>query len=188
MKYCHNCGKQLEDMMNFCPSCGQEQSMHHSVETSTPVENPRTDKPAGRHRHLHCPNCKSTNIMAALESQVTDGGALHIPIGNGLGISSFTGETHQRYDWLCQNCGIRFPNIYELEKKISAIKIVPPLTLVLIILSLVGMVYYLLKGLTNSLFIPISCFIFFSAIHLYARKEIASQTNLILYYKERCFD
>lgn len=189
MKYCHNCGKQLDDYMKFCPACGQGQDLNNDSKMAEPVYAPASVHVSNPQRQLHCPHCKSVNIQSTLESQTTDGGALHIPLGNGIGISNISGTTTQHYDWLCLNCGIRFPNIHELEQKLASLKFASSLSAVCAIIAILGTIYYLITNCRQGLlYISLPCIAFFSLIYIVTQRKIKADTNVILFYQKHCFD
>ena len=113
MKYCQECGKPVGENAKYCPSCG---TLLDSVEIErTPKD--ITEQLDGT-KKLHCPKCRSRNIVPTIEKQTTQGTALFGKSVMGLGLATMSAETATEYDWLCKDCGIRFPNIASYDKKI----------------------------------------------------------------------
>ena len=107
MNFCKNCGAPVERSARFCSNCGH--SITAPVESSHSVTAP----------HFHCPNCKSNNIVSSLSHQESSGGAIHTFLDSGIGFSSGDSSTTYHYEWICQNCGLHFPDVTEIASEIG---------------------------------------------------------------------
>lgn len=110
MKYCQNCGNQIDDSANFCRSCGSTQS-------DSPAIDPAQSNTSGG-RRLHCPECKSTLLSPIVETTNNGGNAVHTPVTRNVGFTTYTTySTHRNY-WMCQSCGTKFRNLQNLKEEI----------------------------------------------------------------------
>ena len=133
MKYCSNCGQQIDDNANFCAGCGTTQV------PQAPAPQPMS--PGGR--RLHCPKCKSTRFTPVVETDVKGGFAMNTAIGRKTSASSIHLNSVHRDYWMCQGCGHKFRQIENLEaetktvgKRMTAYLVLCCLSVVLCLLTL----------------------------------------------------
>lgn len=107
MKFCDNCGQQIEDNTKFCPHCGNAQSS--AV--------PRPFVPGGK--QLHCPKCRGSQLSPIVETDVQGGYAVNRSIGRKWGASAVNLKSTHRDYWMCGQCGHKFRNLDNLEEEIT---------------------------------------------------------------------
>ena len=105
MKFCSNCGQQIDDNAKFCAHCGSAQA------AQTPASQPTA--PGGK--RLHCPKCKSTHFSPVVETQTQGGFSMNMATGKKTGVSSIHLNSIHRDYWMCQSCGHKFRQIENLE-------------------------------------------------------------------------
>lgn len=99
MRYCPNCGTEVEEGAAFCSRCGTAQQRQQSAQRSS-----------GMRKRLHCPNCRSTNLTPIVESTSTIGSVGRISKNIAL-----TGtNVNNKSFWMCQECGHKFRNLEDL--------------------------------------------------------------------------
>ena len=114
MKYCQNCGKELDDSAKFCVHCGHSQSAPvHAVQ-------PQTSTIGGK--HLHCPECRSTQLSPIVETDVQGGYAVNRSVGRKWGVSAFDLKSTHRNYWICGQCGHKFRNIQNLKEELAVLQ------------------------------------------------------------------
>ena len=109
MKFCSNCGQQIDDHAKFCAHCGTTQGAQ--VPTAQPMA------PGGK--RLHCPNCKGAQLSPIVETDVQGGYALNRSLGRKWSVSAIDLKSTHRNYWMCGNCGHKFRNIQNLEEEIA---------------------------------------------------------------------
>jgi len=124
--FCKNCGASLPDGSKFCAKCG-------SVVVSSANELPSVTPPFDNPKGLNCPNCKSKNLQAIIESDTsgtagkgysgTKGclglvllGPLGLLCGN-CGSKQATIKTTNKIFWMCRDCGTKFRDAEDLGQE-----------------------------------------------------------------------
>jgi hypothetical protein len=113
MMFCEQCGQKMPEGAVFCPSCGGRTS-------GGPLERTAADSPAqASGRGLCCPNCRSADLSATVETSVSGGysgldgfcGLICFgPVGLLCGACGRGVSSKNRYFWVCRSCGHKFRN------------------------------------------------------------------------------
>ncbi len=136
MSICPNCNSSLQENAIFCASCGSKVS-------------PDTPQQVRNHSSkLHCPQCKSHNLMVTTESSVT--GAVTTSSRSGRISSSHVSNNHQTF-WVCGDCGTKFRNIQSLDEEIKKYKNSPTIFFVLAIVAAIICIYLSVNSMSNPL-------------------------------------
>ncbi len=106
MKYCANCGTAVEEEVKFCPKCGGSFSPAQ-VEQAT-------DNLSAKINKLHCPKCKSLNLISSTET--SGAGAITTNAG-GFAVTSVQSE-HKDF-WICRDCGTKFRNVQSISEELA---------------------------------------------------------------------
>lgn len=191
MRYCQECGKEIPDEAKYCNFCGHRQT---AMETQNDAEHskiPEIDAAkliADPPLQLHCPKCRSTNLQALLKGQDTIGEALFTAPNNGIGFAGFGSKTTHHYEWLCKNCGIRFPRIEELESKVHDLATAIVFSKWLLAIFLIATVVVIIIQQLHFLYITIPGSIILFIIWLYAKSTISLREAELYTFRTRCFD
>ena len=149
MKYCQNCGKPIHEAARFCESCGYEQlpcqnsAAPEKQDSKTSASQPAFRCAAEKSRKIHCPVCRSSNLQAIVKNKTTDGGGVAVPVGRLFALGLSDSKTEYEYEWLCQDCGQRFPQIQELRKKLSKKNFELGLCIVCLLVAIAATIYVL---------------------------------------------
>lgn len=146
---------------------------------------------------LHCPKCKSRNLVATSEAGKTEGSAMSSRVSKNEVMTTYSSKTFTRNFWLCRDCGHKFRNIENLEqelymeeKQLKGSVIVMGLGGLLIAIALVLMISKGILGAMIGIF-PLLFGILFLAIGFFLnrskKKTVASLKNRIEYLKVSCF-
>ena len=186
MKYCCNCGKQLKDESKYCDACGAEQSR-------IAVRNEESCGKSESRFHPHCPKCKSANVVPVLASQTTEGRSItSIDISSSghsaLGLGWLGAITKNKYGWLCQNCGMQFPNIHDIEKQVSLHSSGFELVRVLIILSAICAVIFAVMQQWIYMQICLACIVLYALAWAYSKKKLENLQAELEFWKYSCYD
>ena len=191
MRYCQECGKTIPEDAKFCSYCGHKQTvteteLNAEIRDAFQVNALKTEDET--HMQLHCPKCRSTNIQVLLKGQETLGEALFTAPNHGLGFAGFGAKTTHHYEWLCNNCGIRFPRIEELEKRVSDLAAAIVLSKWLMVIFLIATVVVLVMRELHFLYITIPGSVILFVIWIYAKSRIGMREAELYTFKTRCFD
>ena len=193
MKYCQNCGKPIHEAARFCESCGYEQlpcqksAVPDKQESKPSAAQPALMYTAEKSRKIHCPVCRSSNLQAIIKNQTTDGGGVAVPVGRLFALGLSDTKTEYEYEWLCQDCGHRFPQIQELKKKLSKKNFELVLCIVCLLVAIAVTGYVLAVDYKSALSITISCIFIFAALIIYTVLCKNKLTEDIYYYHTRCY-
>lgn len=186
MKYCTKCGTEVQDNSVFCGNCGNRMS-GDSTSTAT---NKQGDNMARQRKKLHCPQCKSTNITATVETESSVGASYRVSKRVAVGGSTHTSHTF----WLCRDCGVKFWNIQSLEQEIKRQKQNVIVAMVLIglfaaFIFVFSLVLFRLSGQSGPL-VPIFLFMVATCViaGLILRKHVNKFRNHLTYLQKNCFD
>lgn len=187
MSFCPQCGQQVADGLRFCSNCGAQQVQDAPATQSQTTTVQPTDV-----RKLHCPNCRSTNIVITTEDSVS--GALTTGSGH---IAATTVETKHRNYWICCDCGTKFRNIQNLEEELAKAKKAPVFVGIWFALALAVTIYLLINSANNPfggfLMLPftfiagITALVTFVFIFVYKNRAKKLEQELD-YLKEYCFN
>lgn len=179
MKYCSNCGKQIKFDAKFCENCGCVQEHPQESDSILPGE--------AQGNQLHCPKCKSTNIHLITERTSTEGGTITVPVFKGIRAGGLNAKTDAEYGWVCQSCGMQFPNISTLEKRISYYRGIRKSALVLCAIFCVATMFYLAIRIAAMCWVTVPCAVALLFVWLYAKhtqeKIVMEKWNM----EQRCF-
>lgn len=140
MKYCTNCGKQIDDGIAFCPYCGgqqpqvQQSQPQQQYQPQGPGQNGPASAAPPNSGALQCPMCHSTDLIPTTETTTeTSGGGygagkgclgwlLLGPLGLlcglcGTGVKS---ESKSVTYWVCKSCGHKFRSQADLMAEAEA--------------------------------------------------------------------
>lgn len=180
MKYCQNCGKQIEDGAKLCIHCGSSQGSGSQTA-------PQSFVPGGK--QLHCPKCKSVQLSPIVETDVQGGFAFNRSVGRKWGASAVDLKSTHRNYWMCGQCGHKFRNIDSLEEEIavqakaqrscvySSIQFA-----VLILLSII------LGGGSGVIVLLIPLLLMFGCLWLWFRSKVAKLNQEKEYLETNCFN
>lgn len=179
MRFCQNCGNELEDGALFCSSCGQSQQS-----SAPPARRPRTSNP----KRLHCPKCRSTALSPVVETEISGGTAMHHSFSRKNSVSGFRfNNTHRNY-WMCGECGHKFRNIQNLEEELASLhKTVKSAVLGVILLAVLGLLSCVTIGFgfTLVLLVPVIVLVIIAIFILKNRiGKMEAERN---YLKQNCF-
>ena len=180
MSICPNCNSTLSENATFCASCGTKVSSAQQVNNHT-----------GK---LHCPQCKSHNLMVTTESSVT--GAVTAGSRGGRISSTHVSNNHQTF-WVCGDCGTKFRNIQSLASEIKKYKSSPTVFFILAIVAIIICAYLLINSMSN----PFAGFILgsyaigsgvaaviFLCCGLYNKSKLRKMKKELEELKIKCFD
>ena len=174
MSYCYHCGKELRNGAKYCDHCGKEQNCNLNQ--------------SGNKKQLHCPVCKSLDIIPIVNGHSSGGTGSAVGFGSGIIIGRFDSETTIEHGWLCRSCGINFERIEELYRKQSYYKTVLVTAVSFAIIAIIATIYALITRIDVLLWVTIPCVVIFGIIAWIA-KAIANSIIIKTYYLEmHCFD
>lgn len=190
MKYCQECGKPIDDLAKFCSYCGTAQlaPTEEQKAEKEPVRMQFEEHKAGAPKKLHCPNCKSRNIVHTVEVETTDGAALLGNTFSGLGLASFSAQKEMQYDWLCKDCGIRFPNIQTIRKKIPQYAQAQTAAKWVSILIAMIAICFALLAIWDMVLVMVGCEGLMYALFAHAKRREESLTRELYRLQADCFD
>lgn len=178
MRYCQNCGKELNEGAQFCSHCGQNT---HTVS--------HTEHQKSRGNRIHCPRCKSMQLSPVVETQTTGGTAVHTPLTRKTSMTTYSSHSIHRNYWMCQSCGHKFRNLENLQEELAEKeRIVKLCTRVMILLG-VFLLLFLVTDLwlwSLILFVPVELFLV--AYLLSEKNQIKKMTALKKHLSKHCFD
>lgn len=180
MSHCPNCNKPIPEGSAFCPACGAKA-----------VINPVPTNP-GNPRKVHCPQCKSTQLLITTESSV-DGA-----VSNTVGGVTATHVSHvHRNFWVCADCGTKFRNLQNLEEEIVKTKKESMWFSILAVVGLIVALFLFVKA-SNSFWgetlyqsFGVGALVFaigmgcFSVARFLKKKKLLAERN---YLQAACFD
>ena len=191
MKYCQECGKTIPKDSKYCNFCGHKQMVcetNEAIVTQDPPEFDTVKAVLDTHLQLHCPKCRSTKLQAILKDQETHGNAVFTALNQGLGFTGFGAKTTHHYEWLCQNCGIRFPRIEDIEKKVHDIATAIVLAKWMMILSLIATLVVIIINEMYCLYVTIPVSAIFLIIWMCAKSAIEGKKAELYTFRKRCFE
>lgn len=178
MKFCSNCGQQIDDNAKFCAHCGGAQS------AQAPASQPTA--PGGK--RLHCPKCKGNSLAPIVETDVQGGYALNRSLGRKWGASAVDLKSVHRNYWVCGQCGHKFRNIDSLNDEIAvqakAQRSCISTSILFLVLSLICMMID--AGLVTIAAIPLWGLML--GLWFWFKKKVADLTKEKNYLEENCFD
>ena len=180
MRFCPNCGVELNEGALFCGNCG------YSLQEVSPV--PRKSNPRNPKR-MHCPECKSNDISPIVETEISSGTSFNHSFSKRNSISTMQfNNTHRNY-WMCSNCGCKFRNIQNLEEEIKNTQSIVKRGIIGIILWAVFTLFITIVGGFG--FIPalnIVLLLLFIAAVFYLNNRITKLKEEKVYLKKHCFN
>ena len=175
---CPNCKVVLRENAKYCEYCGKKQI----------VGQYSYSRQIGNQNQLHCPMCKSPNIVHIISGQSSDGTGAAIGLNSGFMIGGFNSKTTNEYAWLCKNCGITFERIGELDKKLSYYKAVQGMAIFCAIVAIIATVYALIADINSLMWVTIPCVIVFAIIFGISKAIADSIAYKRVYLEQNCFD
>ena len=119
MKYCKNCGAEIEMDAKFCTSCGVK--IEHCENTLKIPQNDDDSEMIPQNTNeilsLCCPRCGNKDLQVATEMNGMVTGGLYNS-GKYGGMSVASNETY----WVCLKCGNKFRNPDEIRENIKILK------------------------------------------------------------------
>lgn len=177
MKFCNNCGKQIDDTIKFCPHCGSAQSDAAS----------QAFVPGGR--QLHCPKCRSIQLSPIVETDVQGGYAINRSVGRKWGASAIDLKSTHRNYWMCGQCGHKFRNIDSLEEEIAvqekAQRSCVYSSILFVVLALLAMIS---GGGMDIAVLLIPLLLMFGCFWLWFRSKVTKLTQEKKYLEKNCFN
>ena len=178
MKFCTNCGQQIDDNAKFCAHCGGSQN------TEAPV--PRVPITGGK--QLHCPKCKGISLSPVVETDVQGGYAVNRSVGSKWGASAVNLKSTHRDYWMCGQCGHKFRNLDNLNEEITvqakAQRSCVSTSIVLLVLSLLCVVTG--AGTLDIILLPVLALLV--GLWFSFKKKVAALTTEKKYLEENCFN
>lgn len=114
MKYCPECGREMEDGSNFCMACGTNVNGQGSVRKAHAAQGH-----GAADKRLHCPQCGSVHFTPVVESTNNGGVAVSTGLTRRVGVTSYSSNTTHRNYWLCRDCGTKFRNLQNLKEELD---------------------------------------------------------------------
>jgi ribosomal protein L37AE/L43A len=71
-----------------------------------------------RRSRLHCPHCRSEQLIAVSEATRSGGVASTSRITRNVGLTTYSTNTINRHYWMCRECGHKFRNLEDLNKEL----------------------------------------------------------------------
>lgn len=176
MKFCSNCGQQIEDNTKFCPHCSNVQA----------VAAPQPCVPGGK--QLHCPRCRGIKLSPIVETDVQGGYAVNRSVGRKWGASAIDLKSTHRSYWMCGQCGHKFRNIDSLEEEIAAQVKAQRSCLSMTIVFLVLSFLCVLTGVGFTAVLTIPMLILFGCLWLWFRNKVSKLTQEKEYLEANCFN
>ena len=178
MKFCTNCGQQIDDNAKFCTHCGNSQNAEAPA--------PQSFSPSGK--QLHCPKCKGIRLSPIVETDVQGGYAVNRSVGRKWGASAVNLKSIHRDYWMCGQCGHKFRNIDNLTEEIAvqakAQRSCISTSIVLLVLFLLSLVIG--AGPLDILLLPVLALLV--GLWFYFKKKVAVLTEEKKYLEENCFN
>lgn len=178
MKFCSNCGQQIDDNAKFCVHCGTARS--------TQIPTPQPMAPGGK--QLHCPKCKGTQLSPIVETDVQGGYALNRSLGRKWSASAIDLKSVHKNYWMCRNCGHKFRQIDSLNEEIAvqakAQRACVSTSILFLVLSLICMMTD--AGLVTIAAIPLWGLML--GLWFWFKKKVAALTAEKKYLERNCFD
>jgi len=123
--FCRNCGKKIFDRSAFCEGCGCQLNQFRQPQQANSVIN----------EAFCCPNCRSYDLHATLESTISSSGGGYNGIKGCLGFLLFgpfgllcglcgkrlSISTKHTNFWLCKNCGNKFRSTKDIMNECNRI-------------------------------------------------------------------
>lgn len=177
MKFCSNCGQQIEDSTKFCPHCGNAQS----------VAAPQPFVPGGK--QLHCPKCRGTQLSPIVETDVQGGFAVNRSVGRKWGASAVDLKSTHRNYWMCGQCGHKFRNIDSLDEEIAVqAKAQRSCVYSGILFAVLALLALILGGGMDIAVLLIPLLLLFGGLWLWFRSKVTKLTQEKDYLEQNCFD
>lgn len=180
MKYCSNCGKQIDDNAKFCIHCGSSQAEPASVANTQTV--------SGNMKRIHCPECKSTQISPIVETNISGGTGFQVGVTRRTAVSSVSLTSANRNYWMCQICGRKFRNIDNLKEELAAqeknLKVLFNFMIVTLAISLL----FVVCGAAILFGLMFSCALVFIGCYFLQRKTIEKTNQELQYLQANCFN
>ena len=178
MKFCTNCGQQIDDNAKFCAHCGSSQNAESSA--------PQTFAPSGK--QFHCPKCRGFQLSPVVETDVQGGYAVNRSMGRKWGASAVNLKSTHRDYWMCGQCGHKFRNLDNLTEEIAvqakAQRSCISTSIVLLVLSLLSVVIG--AGMLDILLLPVLALLVI--LWFSFKKKVTALTEEKKYLEENCFN
>ncbi len=147
-------------------------------------------------RRLHCPHCRSEQLIAVSEADETTGVAAHSRITRNLGVTSYSSNTVTRYYWMCRDCGHKFRNLEDLNKELvketENEKITKKVAIVIGCVYLFLIIAMMTPGMVGlSLFAAVLCSpiaVVILVLWNTSKKKVESMTKDKAYLEQHCFN
>lgn len=178
MKYCINCGQQIDDNAKFCAHCGTTQSVQ--------APGPQPNIPGGK--RLHCPKCRGTQLSPIVETDVQGGYSVNRSIGRKWGASAVNLKSTHRDYWMCSQCGHKFRNLDNLNEEIATQAKAQRSCAIFSVLILVISLLYLLTDMGVLLIFTLPGLILFVCLWLWFRSKLTKLTQEKEYLEANCFN
>lgn len=75
-----------------------------------------------RRSRLHCPHCRSEQLIAVSEATQSGGVASTSRITRNVGLTTYSTNTINRHYWMCRECGHKFRNLEDLTAELNGNK------------------------------------------------------------------
>ena len=180
MRFCPNCGTELDPGTRFCNNCG------HSLQSISPAPRKNNSK---NPRRMHCPECKSSDIAPIVETEITGGTSLNHSLTRRTSVSTMQfNNTHRNY-WMCSNCGTKFRNLQNLEEELKNTQGLVKRGIIGIVLLLVLVLFFMVIIGFGGFSVLCIFVILLSVVALCILKNrIAHMNEERAYLKKNCFD
>lgn len=191
MKYCKNCGKQINDDSKFCTSCGTQAAVQE-INQHIPV----TQGYSKANKRLRCPQCGSVRFSPVVESTNNGGVAVSNAVTRRTAVTSYSSNTTHRNYWLCQDCGTKFRNIQNLKEEIASVTKLKNVFFVLSIITAVWclFLFFMLEMesevlflLAPAIFVFVVFFLICFGIWLSSKFKLNKMNAEKKYLEENCF-
>ena len=146
---------------------------------------------------LHCPHCRSEQLIVVSEAGETTGVATHGRMTRNTGMTTYNTRTVNRHYWMCKECGHKFRNLEDLnnelvketknEKVLKIVAIVFGLLTLLIVIPIVSNLTLLLI-FSVPLLLLIGLDLVFYLAWRSTKKKVESMTLDKAYLEQHCFD
>lgn len=178
MKFCSNCGRQIDDNAKFCVHCGNSQN----------TESPVSPISVTGSQQLHCPKCKGTRLSPIVETDVQGGYAVNRSVGRKRGVGAVNLKSTHRDYWMCGQCGHKFRNLDNLSAEITvqakAQRSCIATGIFLLVLALISMSVG--SGFSAIVALPVLALLV--GLWFSFQKKVAALTEEKKYLEENCFN
>ena len=180
MKYCPNCGQQIDDTAKFCVHCGSAQSEPATVSNTQAF-------PENRKR-IHCPECKSTQISPIVETSISGGTGFQVGVTRRTAVSSMSLNSTNRNYWMCQTGGHKFRNIDNLKEELVAQEKNLKVLFYFMVVTLAFSLLFVIIEAPILFGLMLSCALVFIGCYFLQRKTIEKTNRELQYLQDNCFN